>query len=168
MSTDDSATDDSATDDSALNIHVVFFDVDQDGQITRSEIQTALQELGFSRLVSAVVAPVLAVALPAEVSAAKDLRHADSGALDGGGGFDEEAFLQWFEEADRDDSGTLSRLELLRSSLKIATDPTSLVASVGELQLVHLLLAEDDGLHRDAVQRFLNGDLFRELIRQRR
>ena len=55
-------------------------------------------------------------------------------------------------------------MELLRSSLKITHDVSALVASIGEFQLVHLLLAKDDGLHRDDVKGFLNGDLFRELI----
>lgn len=156
-----------STPDDALSVHVVFFDVDRDGRITRAEIDQAMQELGFSRLVSALAAPVLAVALPADVAKARSLRHDDTGALAATGEFDEDAFLAWFEGADRDGSGTLSRGELLRSSLEIADDPVSFVASVGELQLLHLLLAEDGGLHRAAASSFMSGDLFRELIDRR-
>ena len=151
----------------ALSVHVAFFDVNRDGAITRAEIATAMRELGFSPAVATLVSPLLAMALPSDIAQAAKLRHADSGALDSRGAFDEEAFLRWFKEADRDSSGTLSRLELLRSSLHIADDPVSLVASLGELQLVHLLLAEDDGLHRSAVEGFLSGELFRALIRKR-
>ncbi len=151
----------------ALSVHVVFFDVDRDGQITRSETKQALQELGFSPFVSAVVAPILTLALPGDAADARALRHDDSGALSSDGSFDEEAFQGWFDRTDRDHSGTLSRLELLRSSASLADDAVSLVASVGEFQLLYVLLSEDGGLTREAVHRFLNGDLFRELIQRR-
>lgn len=151
----------------ALDVHVVFFDRDRDGRFELGEVKQALEELGFAPVVSAIVAPVLVLGLPRDVGEARQLRHDDSGALDQAGDFDEEAFLCWFEQADRDRSGTLSRTELLRSSLSLADDPTSLVASVGELQLVHLLLAEDGGLTRQAAADFMSGDLFRRLIAAR-
>lgn len=153
--------------DDALSVHVAFFDVNRDERITRAEIDQALQELGFSRLVAALTAPILSLALPADVARARSLRHDDTGSLAESGGFDEAAFLQWYDQADRDDSGSLSRLELLRSSLEITDDPVSFVASVGELQLLHLLLAKDGGLRREAAASFMSGDLFRELIARR-
>jgi len=153
--------------DDALNIHVEFFDRNRDGQITRQEIQKALRELGFSRLVAAAVAPALALGLPGDVDAARALRHDDSGAFDRDGRFDEGAFVDWWERSDTDGSGDLSRWELLLGSVRLADDPVSLVASVGEFQLLHLLLAEDGRLNRLAVEGFLSGALFRKIIDQR-
>ena len=153
--------------DNALATHVSFFDVDADGTITRSEIHRALRELGFSTLVATVVAPVLAIALPNRVDDVVTVRHDDTGSFTRDGQFDEAAFAAWWERTDRDGDGRLSRWELLCSSLALADDPVSAVASVGEFQLVHLLLAEDGGLRRPAVQGFLDGRLFADLMARR-
>ena len=68
---------------------------------------------------------------------------------------------------DTDKDGRLSRWELLVSSLRLADDPLSAVASIAEFQLVHVLLAEDGGLRREPVRRFLNGDMVRGLLKAR-
>jgi hypothetical protein len=153
--------------DSALTTHIVFFDVDRDGRITREEIHQALQELGFSRIASAILAPVLALALPSQVKDLKEFRHADSGSFDRDGRFDEGVFVAWWNETDLDGSGDLSRWELLLGSVRLADDATSLIASVAEFQLLHLLLAEDGALSRKPVEQFLNGELFLKIMRQR-
>ena len=155
------------TDDTALNTHIVFFDVDGDGTLTRAEIQTALGELGFSPLTSRVLAPVLAIALPSEVSALREVRHDDTGAFDRDGHWHEPTFDAWWQSTDRDGDGSLTRWELLLGSVELANDPTSLVASVAEFQLLYSLLAEDGGLTRSAVVAFLNGELFKSLIAKR-
>jgi hypothetical protein len=151
----------------ALDVHVVYFDRNRDGTFTRAEIQKALEELGFSRLTAAVVAPVLALALPADVAAARRIRHADSGSFDRDGRFDDTAFEDWFRRTDRDGDGGLGRWELLVGSWRLADSPTALVASVGELQLVYTLLAEDGGLTRQAIREFLDGELFRRIMAER-
>ena len=151
-------------DDPALDAHIVFFDVDGDGDITASEIKTALVELGFSKVLSAVLAPALALALPSSVAEIRDVRHDDSGAFDKDGRFDEAAFDTWWGETDTDASGGLTRWELLLGSARIADDASSLVASLAEFQLLHSLLAENGALSRAAIEDFLNGDLFRRLI----
>lgn len=153
--------------DNALDAHVVFFDRNRDGVMTREEIRIALEELGFSRLLSRVLAPVLSLTLPNDVDVVRVLRHDDTGSFDREGNFDEDAFAEWFERTDKDGSGDLSRWELLVASKKMTDDPISLVASVAELQLMHRLLAEDGGLSRSAILRFMNGDLFRELMAER-
>ncbi|MFT4622528.1 MAG: hypothetical protein ACI8PZ_001184 [Myxococcota bacterium] len=151
----------------ALNTHVVFFDVNGDGIITRAEIRQALVELGFSSLLSSVLAPLLSLALPSDVAEVVEVRHDDTGALDETGGFDADAFDDWWKRTDTDGSGGLTRWELLVGSHRLAGDPSSFVASVAELQLVYHLLAEDGSLSRPAIEGFLNGDLFRELIAAR-
>ncbi len=153
--------------DEALSNHVVFFDVDADGTITRAEIQQALRQLGFSPPVSGVLAPLLAVALPSEVEQILQVRHDDTGSFTADGRFDAEAFERWWLQTDRDGDGLLTRWELLRGSLALADDPRSLIASIGELQLVHGLLAGDGGLAREAIEHFLDGQLFATLVAQR-
>ena len=154
-------------DDNALRTHVVFFDVDGDGHNEAPEIYRALRELGFSRTVSLVATPALALALPGDVAEAAKLRHDDSGALDAEGAFDEAAFLKWWEASDTNDDDRLTRWELLLSSWRLSDDAVSAVASVAEFQLLHLLLAEDGGLRREPVRRFLSGELFQELMAKR-
>ncbi|HHO53497.1 MAG TPA: hypothetical protein ENK18_22150 [Deltaproteobacteria bacterium] len=151
----------------ALETHITFFDVDRDGEITRDEIHQGLEELGFSPLVATVLAPVLAIALPRRVEDLLEVRHDDTGAFTSDGAFDEDAFEAWWRRTDRDGDGRLSRWELLCGSVALADDPISLGASVGELQLLHHLLAEDGGLSRASVLRFLDGSWFAELIARR-
>jgi hypothetical protein len=154
-------------DDSALDAHIVFFDVDGDGSLTRPEIHRALRELGFSHLAAVVLAPLLSAALPKSVDALSGVRHDDSGTFTSDGKFDEDAFEAWWHATDSNASKTVTRWELLCSSLRITDDASSLVASIGEFQLVYSLLAENGGLSRKAIEDFLNGDLFRRLMAQR-
>lgn len=152
--------------DTELDTHIVFFDRNRDGTITREEIHRALVELGFRDITARILTPILGL-LPAEVEALRRLRHDDSGSFSADGAFDEEAFLRWWQDTDRDDSGDVSRWELLLGSVKLADDPASAVASIAEFQLVHGLLAEDGRLTRDSVQSFLDGELFRRIIAAR-
>jgi hypothetical protein len=77
----------------ALDVHIRFFDVDGDGKLSVHETREALQELGFSKITSAIMAPLLTLPLPKDVNQVHKVRHNDSGTFKKDGKFDEVLYI---------------------------------------------------------------------------
>ena len=154
--------------DGALDRHIRFFDIAGDGRITVGEIHEGMLEMGFSKLTAAVVAPVLAVALPSKVSDIAQVRHPDSASFTSNGRFDDAAFERWFAATDHDGSGGLTRFELLKSTLALADGPMTFLASMGEFQLMYTIVARDGQASKEALRDFFSGAFFDKIIAKRK
>ena len=157
-----------AAGDSALGRHIELFDVDGDGRITSAEIHQVMLEMGFSKLTTAVVAPVLAIALPSKVDDLLRVRHADSASFSKDGRFDDAAFERWFTAADDDGSGGLTRFELMKSSLSLADGPISFIASTAEFQLMYTVVARDGQAPKEALRDFFSGAFVDKILARRK
>lgn len=152
----------------ALGRHIRFFDIDGDEHITVAEIQEGMLEMGFSRLTAAVVAPILGALLPSRVNDLARVRHPDSGAFTKDGRFDEAAFERWFNAADDDGSGGLTRFELMKSSLSLADNPFTFLASSAEFQLMYTIVARDGQASKEALRDFFSGAFLDKIVARRK
>jgi C2 domain/Caleosin related protein len=156
----------------SLSLHVRFFDIDGDGIITIKEAERAIREMGFSPLLSWLLARLILPLLPSDkvTTLSTGTRHPDAGFFRlADGSFDEEAFEQWFWDSDTDHSGGLSFGEIWDASVKISKNPIVLSANLGEVGALWLLLKDEHGqLSRKKLHDFVTGVFFAEVIASRR
>jgi hypothetical protein len=61
----------------------------------------------------------------------------------------QEAFEKWWDDADQNHDGYLTRMELLKSSFHVADGSVSaFFTSVGEFQLMHTIMSHDGTVFR--------------------
>lgn len=177
------------TNPTALQKHVLFFDADGNGLVTRFETVLGLRRLGMSNVKASAAAIVIHVALgPAttgrwgslDVSVAniKLGKHgSDTGAYDAEGRFVPEAFERMFASFDANRSGSLSEAELLAmTAANSKLRPGGEAASKAEFQLLLLLAADATeaaeggtvpALSRARLADFYDGSLFYKLAKRR-
>jgi hypothetical protein len=158
-------------DDNALRNHIAFFAAPGSDELTLDSVKQGLVQLGFSTGEAAIGAHVFFDPLPThnvdEIVNLSEARHPDSGSFQKDGKFDEAAFQKWFGATDTDHDGQLSRLELMRGTLKLTDGPKTFISSMVELQGMFSVLSKQGPVDEQTVHDFFTGDFMAKLRAER-
>ncbi|KAJ9373944.1 hypothetical protein DTO282E5_1300 [Paecilomyces variotii] len=162
-----------------LQQHVLFWDRDNDGQITPIDTYIGFRELGFNIIFSvlAVLVINLNFSYPTRLayswfpdpffrvyvpSIHKAKHGSDSGAIDNEGHFVSQAFENIFAKYDRENRGCLSLADIFRmmKGQRVAADPFGWGAAFFEWGTTWLLLQKGGMVYKEDLRQVYDGSLF--------